>query len=39
MNILGLKSIVRPKRKYNSYKGNFGEITNNLLKRDFKAYK
>ena len=39
MNLLGLKSIQRPKRRYNSYKGTIGKITNNLLKRDFKAEK
>ena len=39
MNILGIKSIQRPKRKYNSYQGNIGKIANNLLKRDFKADK
>ncbi len=39
MNILGLKSIQRPKRRYNSYKGTVGKIADNLLKRDFKADK
>ena len=39
MNILGIKSIQRPKRRYNSYQGNIGKIANNLLKRDFKADK
>ena len=39
MNILGLKSIQRPKRIYSSYKGTVGKIANNLLKRDFKADK
>ena len=39
MNLLGLKSIQRPKRRYNSYKGTIGKIANNLLNRDFKAEK
>ena len=39
MNILGLKSIIREKRKYSSYKGTVGKIADNLLKRDFKANK
>lgn len=39
MKALGLKSIVRPKRRYNSYKGTLGNIAKNLLKRDFKADK
>lgn len=39
MNILGLKSIQRPKRKYSSYKGTIGKIADNLLGRDFKANK
>ncbi len=37
MKVLGLKSIIRPKRRYNSYKGTIGKIADNLLKRDFKA--
>lgn len=37
MNILGLKSIQRPKRRYSSYKGTIGKVADNLLKRDFKA--
>ena len=37
MKILGLKSIVRPKRRYSSYKGEIGKIAENLLKRDFQA--
>jgi transposase InsO family protein len=37
MKELGLKSIVRPKRKYSSYKGTIGKIADNLLERDFKA--
>ena len=39
MNILGIKSIQRPKRRYNLYQGSIGKIANNLLKRDFKADK
>ena len=39
MNILGIKSIQRPKIRYNSYQGSIGKIANNLLKRDFKADK
>lgn len=39
MDILGLKSIVRKKRKYTSYKGKIGKIADNLLNRDFKADK
>ena len=39
MKALGLKSIVRPKRRYNSYKGTLGKVAKNLLKRDFKADK
>lgn len=39
MNILGIKSIQRSKRRYNSYQGSIGKIANNLLKRDFKADK
>ena len=39
MNVLGIKSIQRPKRRYNSYQGSIGKIANNLLKRDFKADK
>ena len=39
MNILGIKSIQRPKRRYNSYQGSIGKIADNLLKRDFKADK
>ncbi len=37
MNILGLKSIIRKKRKYSSYKGTVGKIADNLLNRNFKA--
>lgn len=39
MNILGIKNIQRPKRRYNSYHGSIRKIANNLLKRDFKADK
>lgn len=39
MKIMGLKSIQRPKRRYNSYQGTIGKIADNLLKRDFKADK
>lgn len=37
MKVLELKSIVRPKRRYNSYKGTIGKVADNLLKRNFKA--
>lgn len=37
MNILELKSIIRKKRKYSSYKGTLGKIADNLLNRNFKA--
>ena len=39
MKVLGLHSIQRPKRRYNSYQGTIGKIADNLLKRDFKANK
>lgn len=39
MKIMGLKSIQRSKRKYNSYQGEIGKIADNLLKRNFKADK
>ena len=39
MQIMGLQSIQRPKRRYNSYQGTIGKIADNLLKRDFKAEK
>lgn len=39
MNILGLKAIIRKKRKYSSYKGTIGKIEDNILNRDFKANK
>ena len=37
MKELGLKSIVRKKRKYSSYKGEIGKVASNLLKRNFEA--
>ena len=39
MKELGLKSIQRPKRRYNSYKGTIGKVADNILKRNFKASK
>ncbi|MBC3876139.1 DDE-type integrase/transposase/recombinase, partial [Undibacterium flavidum] len=36
MKLLGLKSLVRPK-KYRSFQGNIGLAAPNLLQRDFKA--
>lgn len=39
MRLMRLKSIQRPKRRYNSYQGTIGKIADNLLKRDFKANK
>ena len=39
MKLMGLQSIQRPKRRYNSYQGTIGKIADNLLKRDFKADK
>jgi putative transposase len=36
MKLLGLKSLVRPK-KYRSFQGNVGLAAANLLQRDFKA--
>lgn len=39
MKLMGLQSIQRPKRRYNSYQGTIGQIADNLLKRDFKANK
>ena len=39
MKELGLQSIQRPKRRYNSYKGTIGKVADNLLKRNFKADK
>ncbi len=35
MNQLGLKSKARPRRKYNSYKGEVSVIADNVLGRDF----
>ena len=38
MRILGIRSIVRPKRqKYSSYQGTIGKVADNLLGRKFKA--
>ena len=38
MKILGLRSIVRPKKqRYSSYQGTIGKVADNLLERDFKA--
>ena len=39
MKELGLESIQRPKRRYNSYKGTIGKIADNILNRDFTAEK
>jgi transposase InsO family protein len=39
MKELGLKSIQRPKRRYNSYQGTIGKVAKNLLRRNFKANK
>lgn len=39
MNKLGIKSIIRRKRKYSSYKGTIGKIADNLLNRDFVSTK
>ena len=39
MKELGLKSIQRAKRRYNSYKGTIGKVADNILKRNFKANK
>lgn len=36
---LGIQSVIRKKRKYNSYKGEQGKIAPNILKREFKAEK
>ncbi len=36
---LRLKPVKRNKRKYSSYKGTFGKITDNLIERNFKANK
>lgn len=37
MKELGLKSIIRPKRRYSSYKGEIGKIAPNILERNFKT--
>ena len=37
MKILNLISIVRPKRKYSSYKGTIGKVADNLLNREFSS--
>ena len=39
MKRIGLQSVQKPKRRYNSYQGTIGTIADNLLKRDFKADK
>jgi len=39
MGNLGLKSIIRRKKKYRSYRGAVGKKAPNILKRDFKAGK
>lgn len=39
MSELGIQSVIRKKRKYNSYKGEQGKIAPNILKREFKAEK
>lgn len=39
MNILGLKSIIRAKKKYKSYRGEVGIKADNLLQREFKTEK
>jgi putative transposase len=39
MQSLGLKSIIRRKKKYKSYQGVVGKKAPNILKRDFKASK
>ena len=39
MKELGIQSIQRSKRRYNSYKGTIGKVAPNLLKRNFKADK
>ena len=36
---LNLKPLKRNKRKYSSYKGTVGKIADNLIERDFYAYK
>lgn len=37
MNVMGLYSKVRKKRKYSSYKGTVGKIADNLIERNFGA--
>ena len=37
MKELGLKSIIRKKRRYSSYKGEIGKVAPNVLDRDFEA--
>lgn len=37
MNNLGLKSIIRAKKKYKSYRGEVGKKADNILQREFKA--
>ena len=39
MNKMGLHSIVRRKRKYSSYKGTVGKVADNLIERNFEAYR
>ena len=39
MKLLGIQSIQRSKRRYNSYQGTIGRVADNLLKRNFKADK
>ena len=39
MREIGLKSIQRKKRRYNSYQGRVGVVADNLLKRNFKSTK
>ena len=35
MKKMGLKGIRRNKRKYSSYRGNVGNVADNIIKRDF----
>ncbi len=39
MNKLGIHSFIRKRRKYSSYKGKIGKITDNNIKRNFEATK
>lgn len=39
MKELGLKARICAKRRYNSYKGEVGKKADNLIKRQFEAYK